>query len=71
MFLTFICNPYDVYEPELYHRTYQFWESATTKMLKQSCGQIFMDKTKMNYNGFWTGEKQLFEANREIMIKLF
>ncbi len=54
---------YDVYEPELYHRTYQFWESATTKMLKQSCGQIFMDKTKMNYNGFWTGEKQLFEAN--------
>lgn len=54
---------YDVFEPDFYRRTYQFWESATTKMLNQSCGQIFMDKGKMNYNSFWTAEKQLFHAN--------
>lgn len=54
---------YDVFEPDYYHRTYQFWKSATTKMLTQNCGQIFMDKNVMNYNSFWTGEKQLYHAN--------
>lgn len=53
---------YDVFEPDFYKRTYQFWRSATTKMLNQNCGQIFMDKTAMNYNSFWTGERQLQEA---------
>lgn len=54
---------YDVFEPDYYHRTYQFWRSATTKMLTQNCGEVFMDKTAMNYNSFWTGEKQLQAAN--------
>lgn len=54
---------YDVFEPEYYHRTYQFWRSATTKMLKQAYGQVFMDRDAMNYNNFWTGEKQLHHAN--------
>lgn len=54
---------YDVFEPEEYSRTYQFWRSATTKMLKQACGQVLMDKNLMNYNDFWTGEKQLYHAN--------
>lgn len=54
---------YDVFEPDYYKRSYQFWESATTKMLNATCGQIFMDKDKMNYNSFWTGEKQLQAAN--------
>lgn len=54
---------YDVFTPDYYHRTYQFWESATTKMLKHNCGEIFMDKSKMNYNTFWTAEKQLHAAN--------
>lgn len=54
---------YDVFEPDFYHRTYQFWRSATTKMLNQTCGQVFMDKNEMNYNSFWTGEKQLHHAN--------
>lgn len=54
---------YDVFEPDYYHRTYQFWRSATTKMLTQTCGQVFMDKNEMNYNSFWTGERQLQEAS--------
>lgn len=54
---------YDVFEPDYYKRTYQFWKSATTKMLNQACGQVFMDKSVMNYNNFWTGEKQLYAAN--------
>ncbi len=54
---------YDVFEPDYYKRTYQFWRSATTKMLNQNCGQIFMDKDAMNYGNFWTGEKQLHEAS--------
>jgi len=54
---------YDVFEPDFYKRTYQFWRSATIKMLNQNCGAVFMDKTAMNYNSFWTGEKQLLAAN--------
>lgn len=54
---------YDVFTPDFYRRTYQFWESAITKMMNQTCGQVFMDKSKMNYNSFWTGERQLFAAN--------
>lgn len=54
---------YDVFEPDYYSRTFQFWRSATTKMITQNCGQIFMDKDKMNYNDFWTGEKQIYAAS--------
>lgn len=54
---------YDVFDPEYYHRTYQFWRSAMTKMLTQTCGQVFMDKSAMNYNNFWTGEKQIYAAS--------
>ena len=54
---------YDVFEPNTYKRTYQFWEAATTRMLNKNCGEIFMDKHSMNYNNFWTGEKQLYAAN--------
>lgn len=53
---------YDVFEPDFYKRTYQFWRSATIKMLNQSCGAVFMDKNAMNYNSFWTGERQLQAA---------
>lgn len=54
---------YDVFEPDYYNRTYQFWKSATVKMITQNCGHIFMDKNEMNYNSFWTGEKQSHHAN--------
>lgn len=54
---------YDVFDPEYYNRTYQFWRSAITKMLNQTCGQVFMDKSAMNYNNFWTGEKQIRAAS--------
>ena len=54
---------YDVFYPQYYHRTYQFWQSATTKMLTQNCGQVFMNKSAMNYNSFWTGERQILAAS--------
>jgi len=54
---------YDLFEPDFYKRTYQFWKSATTKMINRNCGQVFMDKSAMNYNSFWTGEKQLLAAS--------
>lgn len=54
---------YDVFIPDFYIRTYQFWESATTEMLNQTCGKVFMDKSKMNYNSYWTAERQLLAAN--------
>ena len=54
---------YNVFDPEYYHRTYQFWRSAIAKMLTQTCGQIFMDKSAMNYNNFWSGEKQIYAAS--------
>lgn len=54
---------YDVFTPDFYKRTYQFWESATTEMLNHTCGKVFMDKSKMNYNSYWTAERQLLAAN--------
>ena len=54
---------YDVFTPDYYHRTYQFWSSAVTTMLTENCGEVFMDKSKMDYNTFWTGEIQLQAAN--------
>lgn len=54
---------YDVFEPDFYNRTYQFWRSAITKMLNQNCGEVFMNKSAMNYNNFWNGEKQLQAAS--------
>ena len=55
---------YDQFEPDYYKRTYQFWRSATTKMLTQNCGEIFMDEDAMNYGAYWDGELQLQFASR-------
>ena len=55
---------YDQFEPDRYIRSYQFWRAATTKMLSQNCGQIFMDETAMDYGSYWTGEKQLEYASQ-------
>ena len=55
---------YDQFEPEVYKRTYQFWEAATSEMVTKTCGKIFMDEGTMNYNGYWNGKKQLFYANQ-------
>ena len=55
---------YDQFEPDYYKRTYQFWRSATTKMLTQNCGEIFMDEAAMNYGAYWDGELQLQFASR-------
>lgn len=54
---------YDLYEPDFYHRTYQFWRSATMKMLNNNCGQVFMDADAMNYGAYWDGETQLYMAD--------
>ena len=55
---------YDQFEPDFYIRSYQFWRSATTKMLTQNCGEIFMDEDAMNYGTYWDGELQLQFASR-------
>ena len=54
---------YDTFTTSFYIRSYQFWKSATTKMLNQNLGSVYMDETAMNYNSFWTGEKQLLAAS--------
>lgn len=55
---------YDQYDPDFYSRTYQFWRSATVKMLNSNCGEIFMDKSAMDYGSYWNGEIQLQYASR-------
>jgi hypothetical protein len=54
---------YEIFEPDFYIRSYQFWKSATTDMLNKNIGVIFMDDTAMNYNSYWTGKKQLLAAS--------
>lgn len=54
---------YEIFEPDFYIRSYQFWKSATTDMLNKNIGIIFMDDTAMNYNSYWTGKKQLLAAS--------
>lgn len=55
---------YDQFEPDFYKRTYQFWRSATTRMLNKTCGEIFMDESAMNYGSYWDGECQVQFASR-------
>lgn len=55
---------YDQFEPDYYKRTYQFWQSATVKMLNHNCGEIFMDERAMSYGDYWNGECQLQFASR-------
>lgn len=54
---------YDVFEPDYYQRSYQFWKSAVIKMLQHGIGIVFMDKDAMDYNIYWSGERQLYEAS--------
>ncbi len=54
---------YDLYLPVKYDRSFQFFESATTKMLNMLTGEIFMDSQSMNYSSYWDGETQLYMAN--------
>ena len=53
---------YDVFEPERYKRTYQFWESATMEMLNDTCGQVFMNPNAMHYKAGWSGKAQIESA---------
>lgn len=55
---------YNQFEPNFYNRTYQFWRSATVKMLNSNMGEIFMDESAMNYGNYWDGECQLEFASR-------
>lgn len=54
---------YDQYNPKQYVREYLFLQSATTKMLDQITGMVFMDEDVMNYPGDWDGERQLAYAS--------
>lgn len=59
-----------VYEPTgKYHRTMQFYNSAMTEMLSDTCGKIFMNSDKISYpfSGYgwsWDGATQIYEANQ-------
>lgn len=51
-----------------YRRTMQFYNSAMTEMLSETCGKIFMNPDAMNYpfSGYgwsWDGATQIYEAN--------
>lgn len=54
---------YDKFDPDFYKRTYQFWRSATIKMLNKTSGKIFMDADAMDYGSYWDGETQLYMAD--------
>ena len=53
---------YDIFEPERYKRTMSFWRSATTKMLDNTCGQVFMNPDVMHYKAGWSGKAQIESA---------
>lgn len=55
---------YDDFIPEYYHRQYQFLESAMTKMINSTTGEVFMDASYMNYGSYWDGETQINMAAR-------
>lgn len=54
---------YDMFDPDFYDRTYQFWHSATMRMLNVNCGEVFMNEKAMNYGEYWNGKMQLFMAD--------
>ena len=54
---------YDLFDPEKYRRTMQFYDSATTRILNKLTGEIFMDADSMNYGAYWDGETQLYMAD--------
>lgn len=58
-----ISRYYDLLDPEYYRRSFQFYESAITKMLNNLTGEIFMDANAMDYGKYWDGETQLYMAN--------
>ena len=49
---------YNQYTPKEYMRTFQFLDSAMTKMLTANTGLIYMDEKAMDYKE-WTGKLQL------------
>ena len=55
---------YDQFEPDRYFRSFQFYESAVTRMLNNFTGEIFMDAQSMNYGAYWDGETQLNMADQ-------
>jgi hypothetical protein len=61
---------YEAYDTE-YNRTMEFYRSATTEMLSNSCGKIFMDDSFGEYpfSGYgwkWTMKQNIEEGNKGI-----
>jgi hypothetical protein len=54
---------YNLYEPSVYQRTMQFYESAVSNLLSPNSVEIGMDETMMNYGNYWDGETQLYMAD--------
>ena len=53
---------YEQYDPKFYVRTMSFWRSATTNMLNNTCGQVFMNPDAMHYGNKWSGRDQIESA---------
>lgn len=54
---------YNLFEPEIYQRTMQFFDSAKSQLLSSTSAEIFMDADSMHYNNYWDGETQLYMAD--------
>ena len=58
-----ISEYYDLFTPDQYRRTYQFFESAMMQMINKNMGEIFMNSDAMNYGEYWDGITQLYMSN--------
>lgn len=54
---------YNKYEPVIYQRTMQFYDSAKSQLLSPTSSEIYMDADSMHYNDYWDGETQLYMAD--------
>lgn len=54
---------YALYSPISYDRSFQFLESAISKMVSSNTAEIYMDADSMSYNDYWDGETQINMAS--------
>ena len=57
---------YGKFDPEMYKRSYQFYESAMIKMLSTTCGEILMNPSAIHYDRNWDGLTQISAANEGV-----
>jgi hypothetical protein len=55
---------YNLYDPLVYQRTYQFLNSAMQRLISHKSAEIYMDANAMDYGSYWNGEVQTEFASR-------